>query len=139
MLKATLTNFFTHRGYRHAYGSTRLPTGYSFTSYSHNPSASHNTQDSKPSISMVKKLISELGTGTLANVTDVSGGCGSAYNVYVYSPDFVNNSNSSKAMNKITQARKVYKVLSNEISQMHNINVKTFSDKEDYEKLISSS
>lgn len=51
-------------------------------------------------------------------VTDVSGGCGSAYDVLVVSKQF-------EGKGRVQQARMVYDVLKEDIASMHAINVKT--------------
>ncbi|GBG33895.1 BolA-like protein 3 [Hondaea fermentalgiana] len=66
---------------------------------------------------MKSLLEAELQTSEVL-VEDVSGGCGSAYNVSVTSPLF-------EGKNKVQQARLVYKILDEHIKEMHSINVNT--------------
>eukprot|EP00516_Mucochytrium_quahogii_P002342 CAMPEP_0203759938 /NCGR_PEP_ID=MMETSP0098-20131031/13265_1 /ASSEMBLY_ACC=CAM_ASM_000208 /TAXON_ID=96639 /ORGANISM=" , Strain NY0313808BC1" /LENGTH=59 /DNA_ID=CAMNT_0050653263 /DNA_START=169 /DNA_END=345 /DNA_ORIENTATION=+ len=59
---------------------------------------------------MTEMLTKEL-KATDVKVLDVSGGCGSAFDVTVASPMF-------EGKNKVQQARMVYKILNSEIEQM---------------------
>ena len=79
---------------------------------------STDSAGSSPEALMKIKLETELGDGTKVAVEDVSGGCGSAYNVQVESPSF-------KGKNRIAQQKLVYKILSKEIAEMHSIVLKT--------------
>jgi len=71
-----------------------------------------------PEKAMVDKLHAAFGPDSNVVVEDVSGGCGSAYNVLVESSNF-------SGRTRVAQAREVYQILDKEIAEMHSVNVKT--------------
>lgn len=67
---------------------------------------------------IIATLAKAFPTATDMAVVDVSGGCGSMYEVYVESPDF-------KGMRIVKQHQTVTKALSQQISNMHGIRIST--------------
>ena len=55
-------------------------------------------------------------------VVDISGGCGSMYEIYVESPEF-------KGMRLVKQHKMVNEALKGEIREMHGLRISTMSSK----------
>ena len=68
--------------------------------------------------SIISSLAASFPTATDIAVVDVSGGCGSMYEVYVEAPDF-------KGMRVVKQHQLVTKALSSQIKDMHGIRIST--------------
>eukprot|EP00924_Labyrinthula_sp_SR-Ha-C_P005100 snap_masked-scaffold_1-processed-gene-21.17-mRNA-1 protein AED:0.19 eAED:0.20 QI:0/-1/0/1/-1/1/1/0/99 len=66
----------------------------------------------------MENLLKEKLKATTVNVTDISGGCGSMYDVKVESPLF-------KSKTKVAQHRMVNEVLKEEIKEMHGLTLDT--------------
>jgi len=68
--------------------------------------------------SLISALAASFPTATDIAVVDISGGCGSMYEVYVESPDF-------KGVRMVKQHQMVTKALSSQIKDMHGIRIST--------------
>jgi len=67
---------------------------------------------------LIKVLVEAFPTATDIAVVDVSGGCGSMYEVYVEAPDFAK-------MRLVKQHQLVTRALSSQIKDMHGIRIST--------------
>lgn len=68
--------------------------------------------------SLISALAASFPTATDIAVVDISGGCGSMYEVYVEAPDF-------KGVRMVKQHQMVTKALSSQIKDMHGIRIST--------------
>jgi len=80
---------------------------------------------------MIKILADSFPGATDIAVVDVSGGCGSMYEVHVEAPDFKN-------MRIVKQHQLVTKALAKEIKDMHGIRISTSASKTCGEKWLNS-
>lgn len=74
---------------------------------------------SEAELAMQKSLTTQL-EATHVNVVDVSGGCGSMFNVEVVSPQF-------EGVTRVKQHRMVNEVLKDEIKGMHGLTIRTMT------------
>ncbi|CAG7838134.1 unnamed protein product [Allacma fusca] len=69
-------------------------------------------------IRIKEKLSSKFPAATSIQVEDISGGCGSMYQIYVESTDF-------KGLNTVKQHQLITKALQEEIKSMHGLRITT--------------
>lgn len=89
---------------------SRLLTGRSLIRFS--------SSSSPPEARMIEILRATFPNSTDIAVVDISGGCGSMYEVYVESKDF-------KGMRLVQQHQKVTEALKAEIKDMHGLRIST--------------
>ena len=89
---------------------------------SRNYSDSENASPSQAEMSLINILKEKFPSASDIAVVDVSGGCGSMYEVYVESPDF-------KGIRLVKQHQMVSEALKGEIKEMHGIRISTSATK----------
>ena len=94
------------------------PFNYSLRCLSDEASASPSTAE----MSLINILKDKFPSATDIAVVDISGGCGSMYEVYVESPDF-------KGIRLVRQHQMVSEALKGEIKEMHGIRISTSASK----------
>ena len=81
-----------------------------------------NSSPSQAEMSLINTLKDKFPSATDIAVVDISGGCGSMYEVYVESPDF-------KGIRLVKQHQMVSEALKGEIKEMHGIRISTSASK----------
>ena len=89
---------------------------------SRNYSDSENASPSQAEMSLINILKEKFPSASDIAVVDISGGCGSMYEVYVESPDF-------KGIRLVKQHQMVSEALKGEIKEMHGIRISTSATK----------
>ena len=84
----------------------------------HTTSQNFNQQPSAAEEQLIKILAESFPKATDIAVVDVSGGCGSMYEVHVQAPDFKN-------LRTVKQHQLVTKALAKQIKDMHGIRIST--------------
>merc|ERR1712183_804848 len=97
--------------------STPASASLSQSRYLHRSPVRFETQ-SPAEEGLIKALAEAFPAATDIAVVDVSGGCGSMYEVYVEAPDFAK-------MRLVKQHQLVTRALSNQIKDMHGIRIST--------------
>ena len=94
------------------------PFNHSLRCFSDEASASPSNAE----MSLINILKGKFPSATDIAVVDISGGCGSMYEVYVESPDF-------KGIRLVKQHQMVSEALKGEIKEMHGIRISTSASK----------
>ena len=107
-----------HRSFSIANQLKEQPFSYSLRCFSDEASASPSNAE----MSLINILKDKFPSATDIAVVDISGGCGSMYEVYVESPEF-------KGIRLVKQHQMVSEALKGEIKEMHGIRISTSASK----------
>lgn len=81
----------------------------------------HGQDDSPPTEDIIKQELEEALRPTRLQVDDVSGGCGSMFNIEIASPEF-------KGKSQVKQQRMVNSILKKHIKNMHGLVLSTSAE-----------